>query len=56
MQYYEVVISPSSAAQTHYNGVDGCSSNACNGVVLGVDEQPVRLNWCVFEFEDVFRV
>ena len=51
-----VIIIMSKSVQTHYNGVDGCSSNACNAVVLGVYEQYVRLNWCMFEFEGVIGV
>ena len=56
----EVVISTwCMCCSNNYNGDDNCtlcSWHVWNGVVLTLDEQRVRLYWCVFEFESVICV
>ena len=45
-------------ATTHGSGSISIYWNELNGVVLALDEQPVRWYWCtngrIFEFEDIF--
>ena len=54
--WYETVTSPWCAVQIHHNVDNACEFILLivwNGVTLTLDEQLVRLYWCVFEFEAV---